>query len=133
MTTAREEAERRIMTDRDQIIEAMAKVLFVMQHRVEVSTFHRKEYAGMAQAATREATNALDAALPLITASLNAQQPVEITDGMVERAALAGLNAERRRHGLDAQSTLDSFDAQTRQEWREDTRAALQAALGGEA
>lgn len=133
MTTAREEAERRIMTDRDQIIEAMAKVLFVMQHRVEVSTFHRKEYAGMAQAATREATNALDAALPLITASLNAKQPVEITDEMVERAALAGLNSERRRHGLDERTTLDGFDNQTAREWRADARAQLEAALGGEA
>lgn len=66
-------------------------------------------------------------------AQWQAKQPVEITDEMVERAALAGLNAERHRHGLDVQSTLDSFDAQTRQEWREDARAALEAALGGEA
>jgi hypothetical protein len=66
-------------------------------------------------------------------AQWQAKQPVEITDEMVERAALAGLNSERRRHGLDERTTLDDFDNQTAREWRADARAQLEAALGGEA
>lgn len=66
-------------------------------------------------------------------AQWQAKQPVEITDEMAERAALAGLNSERRRHGLDERTTLDDFDNQTAREWRADARAQLEAALEEEA
>lgn len=106
MTTAREEAEKRYPID-----------VYVLPVR--------DEQLARANAVRR---------LAFITgAEWQAGQSVEITDAMVERAALTGLNSERRRHGLDERTTLDDFDNQTAREWRADARIALEAALGGEA
>ena len=48
---------------------AAAKALFVMQHRVAVEKFELNSYAALSEAATREASNALQAAAPHLRAA----------------------------------------------------------------
>ena len=48
---------------------AAAKALFVMQHRVAVEKFELNSYAALSEAATREASNALQAATPHLRAA----------------------------------------------------------------
>lgn len=105
MTTAREEAEK------------------WYPYHSEVGAFN----------AVRNDLNVARQTAFVLGAEWQSRQPVEITGEMVERAALAGLNSERRRHGLDERGTLDDFDNQTAREWRADARISLEAALGGEA
>ena len=53
------------MTDHQQAaIEAGARALFVMQHRVSANAFDRGDYKALKDAAMRESTNALAAAEP---------------------------------------------------------------------
>ena len=49
---------------------AAAKALFVMQHRVAVEKFELNSYAALSAAATREASNALQAAAPHLRAGI---------------------------------------------------------------
>ena len=53
------------MTDHQQAaIEAGARALFVMQHRVSANVFDKGDYKALKDAAIRESTNALAAAEP---------------------------------------------------------------------
>ena len=53
------------MTDHQQAaIEAGARALFVMQHRVSANVFDKGDYKALKDAAMRESTNALAAAEP---------------------------------------------------------------------
>lgn len=52
---------------------AAAKALFVMQHRVAVEKFELNSYAALSEAATREASNALQAAEPHLRAAWAAE------------------------------------------------------------
>lgn len=65
-------SERELSGDsgRLQIIEAMARALFVMRYRMGVSCFDKAAYRHMSDACIREATNALTAAWPLIRLQL---------------------------------------------------------------
>ena len=65
------------MTDHDidlsAAVEAGARLLFVMQHRVSEKDYDKASYASLSDAAKREATNCISAALPHILAQVEAR------------------------------------------------------------
>ena len=56
------------MTIPQEAVEAAAKAMFVMQHRVDVELFGKKSHKALADACIREAKNALTAAEPHLRA-----------------------------------------------------------------
>ena len=92
---------------------AAAKALFVMQHRLAVEKFELNSYAALSEAATREASNALQAAAPHLRAAWG--QPIrELCEAAIKRAndplAARGLYGETFPATVYAQDILDLLE-----------------------
>ena len=127
------------MTDHDidlsAAVEAGARLLFVMQHRVSEKDYDKASYASLSDAAKREATNCISAALPHILAQVEARVKPAREDliATLKREFGSVLAHDpynpARFWGLSADAVLALFNGKTEQEVREEVAAGIEAII----
>ena len=130
------------MTDHDidlsAAVEAGARLLFVMQHRVSEKDYDKASYASLSDAAKREATNCISAALPHILAQVEARVKPAREDliATLKREFGSVLAHDpynpARFWGLSADAVLALFNGKTEQEVRAEVAAEMDRLLESE-